>query len=71
MFIFFVDNHILQDRAISGMADIDYQMYSILNQIPAAIKDARWNTFLIFQTRITFYHWLMFLSLSTLRLVRR
>ena len=41
MFIFFVDNHILQDRAISGMADIDYQMYSILNQIPAAIKDAR------------------------------
>ena len=38
---FFVDNGILQGRAISAMADIDYQMYSLLNQIPAAIKDAR------------------------------
>ena len=41
IFIFVADNHILEDRAISAMADIDYQMYSLLNQIPAAIKDAR------------------------------
>ena len=41
-FIFIVtDNGILQGRAVSAMADIDYQMYSLLNQIPAAIKDAR------------------------------
>ena len=26
---------------ISAMADIDYQMYSVLNQIPAAINAAR------------------------------
>ena len=43
-FIFIVtDNGILQGRAVSAMADIDYQMYSLLNQIPAAIKDARWG----------------------------
>ena len=40
--MFVLDNQVLQGRAISAMADIDYQMYSLLNQIPAAIKDARY-----------------------------